>query len=51
MFLRILLADDHEILLESLADSINQREDFEVVATARNGQEVLQALAIYEVDV
>jgi DNA-binding NarL/FixJ family response regulator len=51
MSLKILLADDHEILLESLADSINRREDFEIVATARNGQEVLHQLSIYEVDI
>jgi DNA-binding NarL/FixJ family response regulator len=51
MPLRILLADDHEILLESLADSINQREGFEIVATARNGHEVLHQLSICEVDV
>jgi DNA-binding NarL/FixJ family response regulator len=51
MLLKILLADDHEILLESLADSINQREDFEIVSTARNGQEVLHQLSICEVDV
>jgi DNA-binding NarL/FixJ family response regulator len=51
MKLKILLADDHDMLLESLADSINQSEFFEVVATAINGQEVLQKLQIYEVDV
>jgi DNA-binding NarL/FixJ family response regulator len=49
--LKILLADDHEILLESLADSINFSDKLEVVATAVNGEEVLRKLDIYEVDV
>jgi DNA-binding NarL/FixJ family response regulator len=49
--LKILLADDHQMLLESLADSINQNEAFEVVATAFNGQEILHKLEIYDVDI
>lgn len=51
MPLKILLADDHQMLLESLADSINQSEAFEVIGTAHNGQEVLQKLEVYAVDV
>ena len=51
MVLRILLADDHQMLLESLADSINQSAAFEVIATAYNGTEVLQKLEIYTIDV
>ncbi len=49
--LKILLADDHQILLESLADSINFSEKMEVVATAINGVEVLRELEIHGVDV
>ena len=49
--LRILLADDHEVLLDSLTDSINFSEFLEVVCTAKNGLEVLEKLAIYDVDV
>lgn len=51
MVLRILLADDHQMLLESLADSINQSAAFEVIATAYNRTEVLQKLEIYTIDV
>ncbi len=49
--IKILLADDHEMILESLADSIGQHEGFEIVSTARNGVEVLKKLEIYDVDV
>lgn len=51
MKLRILLADDHQILLESLTDSINLSDKIEVVAMANNGGEVLKKLEIFDVDV
>jgi DNA-binding NarL/FixJ family response regulator len=51
MPVKVLLADDHEILLESLAASINSSGEIEVVSTATNGQEVLKKLEIYEVEV
>ncbi|RYU97193.1 response regulator [Emticicia agri] len=51
MPVKVLLADDHEILLESLATSINASSEIEVVSTATNGEEVLKKLDIYEVDV
>ena len=51
MPVRVLLADDHEILLESLATSINTSSEIEVVSTATNGEDVLKKLYIYEVDV
>lgn len=51
MPVKVLLADDHEILLESLATSINASSEIEVVSTAINGEEVLKKLDIYEVDV
>ncbi|RFS14622.1 response regulator transcription factor [Emticicia sp. C21] len=51
MPVKVLLADDHEILLESLATSINSSNEIEVVSTATNGEEVLKKLDIYEVDV
>ena len=41
MPIKVLLADDHEILLESLADSIGASGMIEVVNTATNGKEVL----------
>lgn len=51
MPVKVLLADDHEILLDSLATSINTSSEIEVVSTATNGEEVLMKLDIYEVDV
>ena len=51
MPIKVLLADDHEILLESLATSINTTTEIEVVSTAVNGEEVLKKLDIYDVDV
>jgi len=51
MPIRVLLADDHEILLESLATSINTSDTIEVVATATNGEEVIRKLEVHEVDV
>jgi DNA-binding NarL/FixJ family response regulator len=51
MPVKVLLADDHEILLESLTTSINASSEIEVVSTATNGEEVLKKLDIYEVDV
>jgi DNA-binding NarL/FixJ family response regulator len=51
MSVKVLLADDHEILLESLAASINTSNQIEVVSTAVNGEEVLKKLNIYETDV
>lgn len=51
MLIRVLLADDHEILLESLATSINTNDTIEVVATATNGEDVIRKLEVHEVDV
>ena len=51
MPVKVLLADDHEIPLESLAASINTSSEIEVVSTATNGEEVLKKLYIYDVDV
>lgn len=51
MPIRVLLADDHEILLESLATSINTSDTIEVVATATNGEDVLLKLEVNEVDI
>ncbi|MBA4853328.1 response regulator transcription factor [Emticicia sp. BO119] len=51
MPVKVLIADDHEILLESLTTSLNTSSDIEVVSTATNGEEVLKKLEIYEVDV
>jgi PAS domain S-box-containing protein len=39
--LRVLLADDHEVVREGLALLLNEQEDIEVVGQAANGQEVV----------
>lgn len=42
--IRILIADDHQLLLEGLAQALNRLPDISVVGTARDGKE-LMALA------
>jgi PAS domain S-box-containing protein len=39
--LRVLLADDHEVMRQGLASLLNEQEDIEVVGQAANGQEAL----------
>ena len=40
--IRILLADDHPVVLDGLAAILNSQIDFEIVATARNGREAVE---------
>lgn len=40
--IRILIADDHGILREALRSYFQQRSEFEVIAEAKNGSEVLE---------
>ncbi len=48
---RIILADDHALVLEGLRGLLDQVPDFEVVATAQNGDELLRLLEEHAVDV
>lgn len=48
---RIVLADDHKILLESLNFVLKKQPDIEVVATVSNGAELMNVLARSAVDV
>ncbi len=48
---RIILADDHALVLEGLRGLLDQVPDFEVVATAQNGDELLQLFDQLEADV
>jgi DNA-binding NarL/FixJ family response regulator len=50
MTTKILIADDHEILLDSLSMLFDSIEGVEVVATAHNGFEALEKLEKYEID-
>ena len=47
----VLLADDHEVVLDSLAMMIASLEGIDVVATAKSGQEALNRLAHRSVDI
>ena len=40
--IRILLADDQDLLCEILQTSLEQQPDFQIVGRARNGQEALE---------
>lgn len=42
--IRVLLADDQVLLLEALAAALDLQPDLEVVATVRNGDQVLEAV-------
>lgn len=48
---RIVLADDHKILLESLNFVLKKQPDIEVVSTVSNGAELMNILARTAVDV
>jgi DNA-binding NarL/FixJ family response regulator len=46
--MRLLLADDHQFILESIEILISTMPQYEVVGTYNNGKELLKALSIYE---
>lgn len=48
--IKILIADDHRIVAESLSTLMNMMDDFEVVGTVKNGWEVLSFVDTHEVD-
>lgn len=49
--IKILIADDHKVLLDGFKSLFENINDIEVVATAKNGVEVLDLLKSTEVDV
>lgn len=49
--IRVLIADDHEIVLDGYISILTQSKNFEVVAKASNGKEVLQHLQSNKADV
>jgi len=49
--IRILLADDHQMFLESMSMLLRTIEDLELVATAANGKEALRLLGTHLIDV
>lgn len=51
MKIKILIADDHELIRKGLKSIISFEEDFNVVGEAENGEKVLEMLKVYEPDV
>jgi len=49
--LKVLLADDHQVLIDGLKALLGADDDVEVVGTCSNGEQVLHRLAEKEVDV
>jgi len=49
--IRVLIADDHRVLLDGLLMMLKDHERIEVVTTAANGEEVLLKMPSYYVDV
>jgi DNA-binding NarL/FixJ family response regulator len=49
--IRVVLADDHPLVLEGLAALLDAEEDFEVVATLTNGEALLEAVRTRRPDV
>jgi two-component system, NarL family, response regulator DegU len=44
----IIIADDHPLFLKGLKDTLIEEEDFEVLATASNGQEALDKAQLHK---
>jgi len=51
MVVRIVLADDHRIILEGLEQLFRRERDFQVLATCTNGEEALAAVRLHLPDV
>ncbi len=51
MVVRIVLADDHPIVREGLRTVLETQADFEVVAEAANGEEVIRLVAMLQPDI
>ena len=51
MSVRLVLADDHPIVLDGLKQILSLERDFEIVAIAKNGDEALQAVRKHNPDI
>ena len=49
--IRVILADDHELVLEGLQALLQNEDDFQVVATAKDGVKLMEAVYQYTPDV
>lgn len=51
MGIRLVLADDHRIILDGLEQLFRRQEDFEVMATCIDGEQALSAVRRYKPDI
>lgn len=49
--IRLLIADDHHLIIDGIQSLLKEEERVKVVATAANGEQVLSALGQQEVDI
>lgn len=49
--IRLLVADDHPMILDGLNTSLSREDSIEIVAQAQNGEEVLEKLSKNDIDV
>ena len=49
--IKLLIADDHQVLLDGLVMMLENEANLEVVSTAANGREVIDQLASRSIDV
>lgn len=49
--IRVLIADDHALVRDSIKAILSNEDDIEIVATARDGQEALELSAAHQPDV
>jgi DNA-binding NarL/FixJ family response regulator len=51
MPIRIVIADDHPLILQGLEVLLRQEPDFEVLASCRDGEETLRTVCLYRPDI
>ena len=49
--IRLILVDDHKIVLDGIKSLLDDIEGFDCVATAENGQKAIELLKVFDVDV
>src|SRR5437879_637298 len=49
--INIIIADDHEIYRDGLADAINENQRYKVVDSCLNGEQLVNSVRIYQPDI
>jgi len=49
--INVVLADDHQLIIDGISNLLENEPDIEVVASGNNGKDVLEILSKYKVDV